>query len=54
MEHPHLYYGISFDGDENDNIVYHSWVDPADFINGDIDVKQLKQTNGKIQTDYCR
>lgn len=53
VAHPHLHYGISFDGDENGNIVKHSWVDPADFINGDIDVKTLKQTNGKIQTDDC-
>ena len=53
VTHPHLHYGISFDGDDKGNVVYHSWVDPADFINGTIDVKQLKQTNGKIQTDDC-
>ena len=60
VAHPHLHYGISFDGDERGKIAYHSWIDPADFINGEIDLEQLnKETKekvadgGKIKTTDC-
>ena len=60
VPHPHLHYGISFDGDDQGNIVYHSWIDPAGYINGEIDLEQLKKDGenkitdgGRIKTSDC-